>query len=177
MRRAIAGLLTVSLVALACGAEPDKPADRRSEDAGGEDETVYAGVATSRSVLELDSGLRITADGALVTQIEFDVALAAGAQPMSITGPNGHIEMAYIDAVVSEPALAYFARESVGDGDGMLESDESATIRIDMEDACPSCAIGPARTFTLELKPANGSYLVIQRTTPSPLPTGSIDLR
>ncbi len=45
-----------------------------------------------------------------------------------------------------------------------------------METGCPRCAIGAEHTFTLEIKPPNGSYLVIQRTTPASLPDGAVEL-
>jgi hypothetical protein len=169
--------LCVAIVALAaaCASENSAATPTAAPEAPGDkDETAYAGVATSRAVLELDGGVQLMTDGMKATWIEFGLALAAGADPMAITGPHWPIEMTYIDSDVVVVGLAYSVAETE-DGDAVLERGETASIRIDLAAACPACAIGAEHTFTLEIKPPNGSYLVIQRTTPAELGT-SIDL-
>jgi archaellin len=84
--------------------------------------------------------------------------------------------ISYIDGDVAQPDMAYTATELSGDDDGVLEPGEVGGIRIDLRSGCPACAITANHTFTMEIKPATGSYLVAQRTTPSSLSATSIEL-
>ena len=171
-------LLTTALTTACADGDASRPAadpaatTERADDVT--TETIYAGTAKSHGAVELSGAVLLMTDGSRATKIEFAIALAPGTKPMPVTGPDGHIEMSYIDVQLVVPALAFFVRET-GDGDGLLEAGEIATIRIDLRDACPGCSIGADHTFTLEIKPPNGSYLVIQRTTPGSL-EASVDL-
>ena len=47
---------------------------------------------------------------------------------------------------------------------------------IDLATECATCVITENETFSLELKPPTGSYLVIQRTTPASMTASVINL-
>jgi archaellin len=71
--------------------------------------------------------------------------------------------------------MTYTTVEIVGDNDSLLEQGELAQIDIDMTAEC-GCTITENETFTLELKPPTGSYLVVQRTTPASVNESIINL-
>ncbi len=118
MKQAVGFCLLFGAVAAACDTDnsfvsPTAPPEGRDEAVV---ETVYAGTAKTRAVVELADGVRIETDGERVTMIEFDIALARAGAPLPIVG---YLEIDYIDAGVQEPVVEHFSRES-GDGDGML---------------------------------------------------------
>jgi archaellin len=83
--------------------------------------------------------------------------------------------IAYIDDTVNTTDMIYTVVEIVGDNDSLLEQGELAQIDIDMTAEC-GCSITENETFTLELKPPTGSYLVVQRTTPASVNESIINL-
>lgn len=131
-------------------------------------ETVYAGLAKTRGTMQLSGGVILTSDGTNVTDITMGVTLAAGGDSVNLDGTdtNNTTVISYIDGAVFENDIDYTTTEIVGDGDLLLEPGELAEIAIDLATDCATCVLGANATFTLELKPPTGSYLVIQRTTP-----------
>jgi archaellin len=83
--------------------------------------------------------------------------------------------IAYIDSTVNTPDMDFTTTELLGDSDSLLEPGELAQIDIDMTAEC-GCTITENYTFTLEIKPPSGSYLVVQRTTPASINETVINL-
>jgi flagellin FlaB len=140
-------------------------------------ETVYAGLAKTRGSMELTGGIIVTSDGTAVTDMSLSVTLAAGGEQVNLdyTDTSNRTVISYIDDAVNTPDMTYTTTEVVGDGDKLLEPGELATIDIDMTAEC-GCTIGANETFTVELKPPTGSYVVVQRTTPASLGETIINL-
>jgi hypothetical protein len=164
-------LLLIGLVLGVSACDGGDGAPSAGQDAGERgglvSESVYAGFASTRGAIELHGGIRAASDGSRLTAIEFDLVLAGDADPLPIA--NRALPITYIDAATVQAPVAYSATESPGDGDGLLEAGEIGAIHIDLVAACPACAIGPNQTFTIEIKPPAGSYVVLQRTTPDSL--------
>jgi flagellin FlaB len=131
-------------------------------------EAVYAGLEKTRGSMELTGGIIVTSDGTAITDLTMGLTLAAGgnAVNLDVTDPTNRTVIAYIDDSVNTADMTYTTTEVVGDGDSLLEPGELAQIDIDMTAEC-GCTIAENDTFTLEVKPPTGSYLVIQRTTPA----------
>jgi flagellin FlaB len=131
-------------------------------------ETVYAGLSKTRGSMELTGGVIATTDGTNVTDLTFGLTLAAGGENVNldVTDPTNRTVLSYIDDTVFTNDMTYTTTEVIGDGDSLLEPGELAQIDVDMTAEC-GCTIAENSTFTLELKPPTGSYLVIQRTTPA----------
>jgi flagellin FlaB len=141
-------------------------------------ETVYAGLAKTRGSMEITGGVIATTDGTQVTDITIGLTLAAGGDSVNLdaTDLNNRTVVSYIDSVVNDNSLAYTTTEIVGDGDALLEPGELAEIAIDLATECATCVITENESFTLELKPPTGSYLVVQRTSPSSMSSSIINL-
>jgi flagellin FlaB len=140
-------------------------------------EAVYAGLEKTRGSMELTGGIVATTDGTAVTDLRFGLTLAAGGSAVNLdaTDLSNRTVIAYIDDVVNTTDMTYTTTEIVGDGDALLEQGELAQIDIDMTAEC-GCTITENETFTLELKPPTGSYLVVQRTTPASVNESIINL-
>ena len=141
-------------------------------------ETVYAGLAKTRGSMELTGGVIATSDGTQITDLTFNVTLAAGGDAVNLdaSDTNNTTVISYIDTAVTDNELDYTTTEIVGDSDSLLEPGELAEITIDLATECATCDVTENETFVLEVKPPSGSYLVIQRTTPSAMDDTIINL-
>jgi flagellin FlaB len=142
-------------------------------------ETVYAGLAKTRGSMELTGAVIATSDGTNVTDLTFDVTLAAGGDAVNLDRQNDTTNVtviSFIDTAVTDNDLMYTTTEIVGDDDGLLEPGELAEITIDLATECATCLVSANDTFTLELKPPSGSYVVIQRTAPASMDATIINL-
>ena len=112
-----------------------------------------------------------------MTALRFGLTLAAGGDQVNLdaTDTSNRTVIAYIDDSVNTTDMAYTTTEVVGDGDSLLEQGELAQIDIDMTAEC-GCTITANETWTIELKPPSGSYLVVQRTMPASLAETVINL-
>jgi archaellin len=72
--------------------------------------------------------------------------------------------MAYIDDVQTDNDMTYTTVDVVGDDDGLLEPGELIEVTIDVSGLATQ--LDNNDTFTIEVRPPLGAYLVIQRTTP-----------
>jgi archaellin len=127
--------------------------------------------------MELTGGLIATSDGSAVTDLRLGLTLAAGGDTVNLEYADltNRTVIAYIDSSISTPDMEYVTTEVIGDGDQLLEQGELTQIDIDMTAEC-GCTITENYTFTLELKPPTGSYLVIQRTTPASIAETIVNL-
>ncbi len=140
-------------------------------------ETVYAGLAKTRGSMTLTGGVVATSDSTSITDLRIGLTLAAGGDTVNLdaTDATNRTVISYIDTAVNTPNMDYTTTEVIGDNDALLEQGELAQIDIDMTAEC-GCTITENYTFTLELKPPTGSYLVVQRSTPASINETIIDL-
>ena len=140
-------------------------------------ETVYAGLAKTRGSMTLTGGVIATSDGTAVTDLRIGLTLAAGGDTVNLdaTDLTNRTVLSYVDSAVNTPNMVYTTTEVIGDNDSLLEPGELALLDVDMTAEC-GCTIGENYTFTLELKPPTGSYLVIQRMTPASINESVINL-
>jgi flagellin FlaB len=141
-------------------------------------ETVYAGLQKTRGSMELTGGVIATSDGTQITDLTFGVALAAGGDSVNLDSSDtvNRTVISYIDTAVTDNDLDYTTTEIVGDGDLLLEQGELAEVTIDLATECATCVVTSNESFTLEVKPPTGSYLVIQRTTPASMAETIVNL-
>lgn len=142
-------------------------------------ETVYAGLAKTRGSMELTGGVIASSNTTQVTALTFSLTLAAGGDSVNLN-PNdttNRTVMSYHDTSVSVADVTYTVNVITGDGDNLLEQGELFEVSIDMTQAALSAvSIAANETFTLEVKPPSGSYLVVQRTMPASINQSIINL-
>jgi flagellin FlaB len=132
-------------------------------------ETVYAGLAKTRGSMEITGSVFATSNTTTtLTKFTFDVTLAAGGDQVNLnpSDTTNRTVMSYADNAVTDPDLEYTTTVITGDTDKLLEAGELLEVQIDLTAQTPAITIGTNKTITLEVKPPQGSYLIIQRTTP-----------
>jgi flagellin FlaB len=140
-------------------------------------ETVFAGISKTRGSLTLTGGLLATSNQTQITDLSFGVVLAAGGDSVSLDpdAENGRTVIAYVDDGVTDPDLTYTVTPIVGGTDEVLQAGEMFELAIDLTQNA-QIVLAANDTFTLEIKPPSGSYLVIRRTTPASIADTIIDL-
>jgi flagellin FlaB len=138
-------------------------------------ETVLAGLAKTRGSMELSGSVVATSDGTEITDITFDVALAAGGSTIDWDpSSSSRTVVSYIDESVQVNSLTYATTVIVGDADFLLEPGELFEITLTGIDA--SVDINENDTFTIQIQPPSGATLVIRRTLPGSISDTIIDL-
>ena len=140
-------------------------------------ETVYAGLAKTRGTMELTGGVIATSNGTTATAITFDVTLAAGGDSVNLdpTAASNRTVISYIDSGFTLNSIVYTTSTITGNADKLLEQGELLEVTINLTQNA-GMAIPANKTFTLELKPPSGSFMVIQRTTPASMAASVINL-
>ena len=141
-------------------------------------ETIRAGLAQTRSSMELKGSVIGTADVAsttgVLTTIEFHVTQSAGGGDVDLT--PGTMIIKYTDDVQAKlfSSTAGITITGVGgaDTDNLLERNEVYKISLTGLDTLDpgndnlTTALGIDTTFTMEVIPIKGAVLHIERTTP-----------
>jgi len=142
-------------------------------------ETVYAGLAKTRGSMELTGGVIAASNTTNLTALTFDLTLAAGGDSVNLN-PNdttNRTVISFQDINNSIANVTYTTTVITGDNDNLLESGELLEVSVDLtQPAFGSNTITTNQTFSLEVKPPSGSYLVVQRTTPASINQSVINL-
>jgi len=142
-------------------------------------ETVYAGLAKTRGSMELTGGVIASSNTTKLTAITFDLTLAAGGDSVNLNPSDvtNRAVISYQDANVNKNDVTYTTTVITGNTDKLLEQGELVEISIDFsQTALSGVSLSTNTTFTLEVKPPTGSYMVIQRTTPASINRSIVDL-
>ena len=140
-------------------------------------ETVYAGLAKTRGSMELTGGVLATSNQTQLTNITFDLTLAAGGDQVNLdpASTTNRTVIRYNDGAVKNNNLTYPTTVITGNGDKLLEPGELFEIGIALSQD-NTIVIGTNTQFTVEVQPPAGSYMVVQRTTPASVSATIINL-
>jgi flagellin FlaB len=142
-------------------------------------ETVYAGLAKTRGSMELTGGVLASSNTTKITALTFDLTLAAGGDQVNLNPADttNRTVMSYQDASNKVNNVTYATTVITGNADKLLEPGELFEVNIDMtQTALTAINLTTNATFTIEVKPPQGSYLVVQRTTPASINQSIINL-
>ena len=139
-------------------------------------ETIYAGLKTAQSNLEVSGSVVAKSAGTDVTVILVTVKNAVAGQPIDMTPCNaGGTNKTVISLGTSAEYLnnVYWTKTAIGaaDADNLLEVGEQFEINIDL------AALGAVLTndieanakFSVQIKPSLGSTITVMRTLPASL--------
>jgi flagellin FlaB len=139
-------------------------------------ETVYAGLEKTRGSMELSGAVIGTSNGSEITDLVFQVTLAAGGSAVNWdpAATTNRTIVSYIDDALVINDMTYTADDITGDGDQLLEPGELMEVTLTGVDALVD--INANETFTLQIQPPSGSYMVVERTTPASINETVINL-
>lgn len=145
-------------------------------------ETVYAGLAEAKSNLEISGSVIAMTDNTTtcVERILVTVKNAVAGNPIDMTPCNGSDNATNKCVISLTTATDYINNvkwtvDAIGndDGDNLLESGEQFEITVDMNDLGDNVTLSDNLTyndaFSIQVKPALGSTITIQRTLPAGL--------
>lgn len=142
-------------------------------------EAVNSGLQQARGTMEPKGEMIAkSANGATINQLIFTV-VGVGGEPIDMTAPtdanaNGLADsgssnttvISYVDKNQRINDLAWSAIWlAKSNGDSILDSNEAVQVTVDLTALNPTLAT--YTSFSLEVKPANGAVLVMERTTPA----------
>ncbi len=143
-------------------------------------ETIFAGLAKTSGSMQVSGDIYATTDLTRVTKLTFDVSLAIAGDSVNLdpSATNNKTVISYNDAQNSISNVTYTTTVIAGTpGSYLLQQGDLFEIDIDLTQAQFSAVtLGANQTFTLQVMPPSGSYLVIQRTTPAGLSSSIISL-
>ena len=142
-------------------------------------ETVYAGLAKTRGSMELTGGVIASSNTTKLTAITFDLTLAAGGDQVNLNPADttNRTVISYQDKSNKVNNVVYTTTVITGNAGDLLEQGELFEIGIDLTQAALTAVnLTTNQTFTFEVKPPQGSYMVIQRTTPASIAQSVINL-
>jgi flagellin FlaB len=142
-------------------------------------ETVYAGLAKTRGSIEITGSVIATSDGTKLTDITLDVTLAAGGDQVNLspTDTTNRTVISYQDNAISVSDVDYTVAVITGNADNLLSNGELFEIDIDLTQGnMTGVSLGTNQRFSFEIKPTQGSYLVVQRTVPASISNTILNL-
>jgi hypothetical protein len=134
---------------------------------------VYAGLQNARGALEVRSGVTVWATGCpnscSVSEIEFSVAISPGAEfvPLDWAATANRTSIAYRDQTTVNDDMRYSVAWAGGNGDGVLDAGELATVTIKALDNPGTLANLRANdSWTLEIRTLGGTTDVFRSLPP-----------
>jgi archaeal flagellin FlaB len=143
-------------------------------------ETVYAGLSSAKSNLELAGSVTIKTSSGAATEICFTVRNAIAGTPIDMTPCDGTGSATNETSISLVAPSDYFSnikwdvnKLGANDGDNLLESGEQFEVVLILTDLGAGKTLGRNITandsFSIQVKPAMGSTITIMRALPSGL--------
>jgi archaeal flagellin FlaB len=133
-------------------------------------EAVNAGLSSTMSTLEIKGSIiaRMDSNG-LATNIIFDVGLPAAGNSVDFNPSSANISplvISYSDADNLIPSVNWSIQKlAMINTDNLLDPNELFEVNVALPTS-GNVSIGAYHSFTLEIKPADGPVLTVQRTIP-----------
>jgi len=132
-------------------------------------EAVNAGIQSTMATVEIRGNIVVKMESSLVTEIYLCVGLPHAGSPVDFNPSSANISplvISYSDADNLLPSVNWTIEKlSMINSDNILDPNELFRVII----AVPSSgnvSIGPYDSFSLEVKPADGPVLTVERTIP-----------
>ncbi len=133
-------------------------------------EVVAAGMDSTMAAVELKGDIIAKMDDGTVSEINLFVGIPSAGTPVDFSPSSANISplvISYTDSNNLLPSMNWtLTKLSVINDDNLLDPNELFQVTVLMP-ASGNVSIGPYHRFTLELKPADGPVLTIERTIPA----------
>jgi flagellin FlaB len=133
-------------------------------------EAVVAGVDSTMAVVELKGDIIARMESGIVREIYLFVGIPSSGSPVDFSPSSANISplvISYMDANNLVPTMNWtVSRLSEINADNILDPNELFQVTVAVP-TTGNISIGPYHRFTLEVKPADGPVLTIERITPN----------
>lgn len=141
-------------------------------------EAVNAGVESTMAAVELKGDIIAKMDNGTVSEIYLFVGIPAAGTPVDFSPSSANISplvISYYDANNMIPSMNWtITKLATINDDNLLDPNELFQVTITVPTS-GNVSIGPYHKFTLEVKPADGPVLTVERTIPARI-TQYVDL-
>lgn len=132
-------------------------------------EAVNAGLQSTMATVEIRGNVIVKMENSVVTEIYFCVGIPSAGSPVDFNPSSENISplvISYSDADNLLPSVNWTIEKlSTINTDNILDPNELFRVIIDIP-ASGNVSIGPYDRFALEVKPADGPVLPVERTIP-----------
>ena len=132
-------------------------------------EAVNSGLESTLSTLEIRGNIVAQMVDGEVTEIYFCVGIPAAGNPVDFTPSSGNtsvLVISYSDADIYLPSVNWtLTKLSTLNSDNLLDPNELFQVTVDLS-STSNVTIGAYDRFALEVKPAGGAVLPVERTIP-----------
>ncbi len=133
-------------------------------------QAVNAGLQSTMKTVEVKSNVIAKMVDSVVTELYFCVGIPGGGSPVDFSPPtSGNISslvISYNDANHLIPSVNWtILKLSMINADNLLDPNELFQVTVLMP-STGNISIGPYESFALEIKPADGPVLSLERTVP-----------
>ena len=132
-------------------------------------EAVNSGIESTMSTVELKGSVIVKMENSVVEEIYFCVGIPAAGNPVDFTptsNSSNKLVISYNDAANIIPTVNWTIQKlSTINSDNLLDANELFMVTVDMPNS-GNISSGPYDKFALEIKPADGPVLPIERTVP-----------
>lgn len=132
-------------------------------------EAVNAGLQSTMATVEIRGNIIVKMESSLVTEIYFCVGVPAAGSPVDFNPSSENISplvISYSDADNLIPSVNWTIEKlSMINPDNILDPNELFRVIVAIP-ATGNVSIGPYDSFSLEVKPADGPVLTVERTIP-----------
>jgi flagellin FlaB len=133
-------------------------------------EAVNAGVGSTMAAVELKGDIMAKMSGSTVSEIYLFVGIPAAGTPVDFSPSSANVSplvISYMDADNMIPSMNWsITKLSTINDDNLLDPNELFQVTITIPSS-GNVSIGPYHKFSLEVKPADGPVLSIERTFPA----------
>ena len=132
-------------------------------------EAVNAGLESTMSTVELKGNVIAKMESSVVKEIYLFVGTPAAGSPVDFTGTSNStntVVISYSDADNMIPSVNWTMQKlSTINTDNLLDENELFLVTVDLSNS-GNVSIGAYHKFALEVKPASGPVLAVERTIP-----------
>jgi flagellin FlaB len=133
-------------------------------------EAVNAGIGSTMATLEVRGDIIAKMESGEVSEIYICVGIPPAGTPVDFSPSSANISplvISYCDANNLVPSMNWtLSKLSMINGDNLLDPNELFQVTV-LVSSSGNVSIGPYHSFSLEVKPADGPVLPIERTFPA----------
>jgi archaeal flagellin FlaB len=143
-------------------------------------QAVYQGLSQAQASMQVKGSVYATTAADAVTTVTFTLASVLNDQSVDMTDTTGDntLVINYTDSNGAIGTNVEWTATQVGGGNGdtNLDPNEQMQIAVDVSSILPAISLAVYDSFTLQLIPAKGAAITLQRSLPTMITAGTIDL-